>query len=300
MENQIVQPDLYPLHPPGSSPAALVAASQPASAASHPASVRETTAVRAPAIAPLAGQLAAFEPSSLAGLDAVSLLDRIDTKFLLSEAQLGALLPALAADYRVLEIAGRRMHQYRTHYFDTPDFDLYRRHHLGDATRYKVRSRLYTDSGLAFFEIKAKDAEGRTFKHRLATERLLTDLSRGARSLLVAHAPTDDRALEPKLRNDFLRITLVGKHTSERVTFDLAVQFEHEGRTAALPRAIVAEVKQHARRDDSPFFARMRAAGRPATSVSKYCIGVALLVHGIERDAFDEKLRAFEDLRRDT
>ena len=38
---------------------------------------------------------------------------------------------------------------------------------------------------------------------------------------------------------------------------------------------------------------RMREADRSPTSVSKYCVGVALLVQGVERYAFESKLRAF-------
>jgi hypothetical protein len=243
--------------------------------------------------------LAELEPTSLAGLDAVSLLNRMDTKFLLSESQLGTLLPDLARDYLVLDVDGRRLHQYRTRYFDTPGFDLYRRHHAGQAIRYKVRSRAYVESGLACFEIKAKNERGRTIKHRLGTDTLLTELTPAARALLAEHAPPHERVVEPKLRNDFLRVTLVGKQRAERLTLDLGVQFECDGRTAILPGVVIAELKQSGVDESSPFVQRMRAADRRPTSVSKYCVGVALLVDGIEHDAFEATLRAFELVARD-
>jgi hypothetical protein len=132
----------------------------------------------------------------------------------------------------------------------------------------------------------------------MATSTLLTELTPGARGLLAEHVEPGDRLVEPKLRNDFLRITLVGKRCAERLTLDLNVQFDCDGRTAILPGAVIAELKQSGRDDGSPFMRQMRAGGRAPISVSKYCIGVALLVQGVEHDAFDGKLRAFEQLAR--
>jgi hypothetical protein len=253
---------------------------------------------REPIVAHASRLLADLDPAALAELETVSLLNRVDTKFLLPVSQLDALLPDLARTYRVLDVDGRRLHQYRTLYFDTPGFDLYRRHHAGQAVRYKVRSRAYVDSGLAYFEIKAKNERGRTSKHRVSTETLLTELTPAAEALLAEHAPAGERPVEPKLRNDFLRITLVGKACAERVTLDLGIQFECDGRTAILPGAVIAELKQSGVDEQSPFMRLMHAAGRAPTSVSKYCIGVALLVRGVEHDAFESKLRAFEQLAR--
>jgi len=262
------------------------------------ATVAPSPNVREPASTKLGWLLAELEPTTLAGLDAVSLLNRFDTKFLLPESELGEILPALAQDYLVLEVGGRRLHHYRTLYFDTAGFDLYRRHHAGRIVRRKVRSRAYVDTGLSFFEVKAKDEQGRTVKHRLATDTLMTELNPEARALLKTYLPADERRVEPKLRNDFLRITLVGKACAERLTLDVGIQFDCDGRTAILPGAVIAEVKQSGADDGSPFVRMMRKAQRESTSVSKYCVGVALLVQGVEHDAFEEKLRAFERLAR--
>lgn len=266
--------------------------------ATAPPAAPRSPILREPAAARCARLLAALEPTTLAGLETVSLLNRVDTKFLLPAAQLGALLPDLARDYVVLDVDGRRLHRYRTLYFDTPGLDLYRRHHAGQAVRYKVRSRAYVDSGLAFFEIKAKDECGRTLKHRVSTGTLLTELTPEAAALLAEHAPPGGRLVEPKLRNDFLRITLVGTQCAERVTLDLGIQLAFDGRTAILPGAVIAEVKQSGVDKSSPFMRRMREAGRAPTSISKYCVGVALLVRGMEHDAFESTLHAFEQLAR--
>src|SRR5262245_49920899 len=69
-----------------------------------------------------------FDGSSLEQLDRVALLNRTDTKFLLSDSDLLSLLPSLAREYRVLDISAIRRHPYRTVYFDTPEWDLYNQH----------------------------------------------------------------------------------------------------------------------------------------------------------------------------
>src|SRR4051794_11392540 len=68
--------------------------------------------------------LGRMAPTTLAQLDAVALLNRIDTKFLLTGSQFVEILPRLAQEYLVLDVQGRRLHQYQTLYFDTPDLDL--------------------------------------------------------------------------------------------------------------------------------------------------------------------------------
>src|SRR5262249_54508797 len=93
-------------------------------------------------------------------------------------------------------------------------------------------------------------------------------------------------------------VTLVGKQCAERVTLDLGIQFECDGRTAILPGVAIAELKQSGVDHDSPFMRRMLDMERYPTSVSKYCVGVALLVQNVEHDAFEAKLRAFEELAR--
>jgi len=234
-------------------------------------------------------------PTTLAQLDAVSLLNRIDTKFLLTVPQLVSALPVLAQDYRVLDVQGRRLHRYRTLYFDTPDFDLYRQHHAGRAVRHKVRSRLYVDTGISFFEIKSK-SKRRTVKHRLATPGFLTDLTPDARAFAASLLASDAQVLQPTLRNDFLRVTLVGKRSAERLTLDVNIQFDCEGRTAVLPGIAIAELKRDDIDQDSPFLQAMSAAQLDPTRISKYCVGVGLLVADVEHDAFEEQLKTIESL----
>jgi len=240
-----------------------------------------------------------MEPVTLADLDAVALLNRVDTKFVLTVPRLVALLPSLADEYRVLDIDGRRLHQYRTLYFDTPDFAFYRHHRVGRLDRHKVRSRAYVDSGLTFFEIKAKTSDRRTVKHRLVTPTFLEELVPDANAFLRTHLPATNRSLIPVLQNNFWRVTLVGRRSTERLTLDVSVQFECDGRTATVPGIAIAELKQSDPEQPSPFRELMQLAQVPATSFSKYCVGVALLVPDLEHDLFEGEPGPLENLPRD-
>jgi hypothetical protein len=246
-------------------------------------------------LAPLLRQMT---PTTLEQLDAVSLLDRVDTKFVLPAECLRAILPSLARHYRVLEVSGHRLHRYRTLYFDTPDFELYRDHHAGKAVRHKVRSRAYIDTSLSFLEIKSKDALRRTVKHRLATSAFVTELTPAVSAFLESHVHLEARTLQPTVQNELLRVTLVGKEHPERLTLDLNIQFRYEGRTVVLPRLAIAELKQSDADHGSPFMQVMQDLRIHPVGISKYCVGVAMLVPGIERDAFESTLATIESVTR--
>jgi hypothetical protein len=200
-----------------------------------------------PALA-LQDTLASFEPISVSAMSTVSLLDRLDTKYALSVTQLLDSLRAVRAHYRVLEIEGRRHSAYRTLYFDTSDFGLFRQHHTGRRERYKVRSREYVDSGLAFFEIKRKTGPSRTRKERIPTPGLATRVTPETRGFLDDHVQLADGRFEPKLWNEYTRITLVSRHRPERVTVDLDLRFSAEGSSLVLPGLVAVEINKPALR----------------------------------------------------
>jgi hypothetical protein len=227
-----------------------------------------------------------FTPISLTQMHNVALLRRIDTKYVLSEAQLYQALTRLTADYDVLEIEGRRLHRYQTLYFDTPDFALYRQHHDGWRDRYKVRSRVYVDSDQAFLEVKRKTNKNVTVKSRLQTPEVVTQVDAQTDDFLHTHFPQATEALEPQLWNSFYRITLVSKHSVERLTLDIDLSFQAGGTHAALPGIAIAEVKQEAFSLRSEFVGQMRALGVRSMSFSKYCIGVSLLYDQVKRNRF--------------
>lgn len=162
-----------------------------------------------------------------------------------------------------------RLNHYQSLYFDTADFDLYLRHHAGVPDRYKVRSRRYVESGLAFFEIKHKTSKKRTIKQRLQTPQLVKSIDDGAAAFLHEHFPCTALELLPKLWSSFTRITLVSKLRAERLTLDFDLSFHWGQRSVALNGLAVAELNQSGRAADSDFLRHMHVAEIRPSSFSK-------------------------------
>jgi hypothetical protein len=209
---------------------------------------------------------------------------------MLSPAQLRTALASLTGHYWVLDVGGSRLNQYRTLYFDTFTFALYLRHHAGNEVRYKVRSREYGNSGLSFLEIKQKTNKDRTVKFRMPTAGLVTRLTPDLWDFVSRHLSTPIETFEPKLWNNYLRITLVNKHRPERLTLDMGVQYTVEQRSVGLSGIVVAEVKQDGVNWNSDFVQHMRAARIHPFGMSKYCIGVSLLFQDVKHNNFKPKL----------
>jgi hypothetical protein len=246
--------------------------------------------------APWKSALQPYRAISLPEMSGVALLRRTDVKYLLSEEQLLCALAGLTGAYRILEIDGRRLHGYRTVYFDTPDLALYRQHHNGWRERYKVRKRAYTDYDLAFLEIKHKIDATTTVKSRVQTRTLSPRIARDAAPFVRTHSPYQMDELRPTLLNAFRRITLVSTQDVERLTLDLDLGLSWNGTRLSLPGLAIAEVKRERYSIDSPFIQQMRALGVRATGFSKYCIGISMLYPGVKHNRFKPQLRQIAEL----
>lgn len=229
----------------------------------------------------------------------VKLMNRIDTKYVVSEAEVLELLNrAAVAGYRVQVIGSVRACRYDTLYYDTPQRDMYIVHHNQQLTRQKIRTRTYLDNDLSFFEIKMKSNRGRTRKRRVEIERsafLNFQASSSATELLDDHSWYNAEELTPALSTRFTRITLVNAELSERLTIDMALRYEdmRSGSAAMVERMAIVELKQDGRTMSKmrQILLQMRV---PPLKVSKYCIGTVLTVGGIKCNRFKAKLRDIE------
>lgn len=244
----------------------------------------------------VANTLQSFAPVSLAQLDAVRLQNRVDTKFLLNQRLLMRALQAVSDQYQVLTINDTVLNRYQTLYFDTPDFGMYMDHHNGVGNRYKVRSRLYVETGTNFFEVKRKNNKRRTIKRRQETAEVVTEIDEKARSFLSEVYPADPTLLEPKLRNTFTRITLASKTNEERLTLDLGLTFEANGIQVSYPDIVIAEVKQARFSVHSDFFQEMRRFHVRRIGFSKYCAGIARMYPAIKQNLFKERMLVLNKL----
>jgi len=236
-----------------------------------------------------------FDTIQLNEMDSVKLLNRLDTKFLLSPSVLKNCLTSIVDDYKVLEIDQKRMLSYSTTYFDTDDFSMFRDHHNGKKRRYKVRYRQYEESGDMFLEVKRKE-KGRTHKSRLAIDNLNVDLEGGLQSFVEDASPYQVSNLIPKLNTKFNRITFVNKNACERITIDLGIEFEKEGHFFTLPNCSIVEIKRDRDELYSDFARTMKEHGVLPMSMSKYCVGTIALNEGAKYNRFKPRLRKLNNL----
>jgi hypothetical protein len=221
--------------------------------------------------------LKSFTPISLAEMDEVTLMNRVETKYVFSSDKLPNLLDLLSRNYRVLEIEGVRDFSYHTTYLDTPDYLLLNQHLRGKLNRHKVRYRCYEASGLTFLEIKKKTNKNRTIKWRIKN-RQAESFDNAATKFLKEYFPHSTGNLKPVLLNDFLRITLVGIDVKERITLDSNISFGNpEGKIIGLPFLAIAEIKRERHSGNSPICNIMKALCIQPNGFSKYSMGSSLI-----------------------
>jgi hypothetical protein len=243
-----------------------------------------------------AAQLAAFEPITLAEVNSAALLNRVEVKYMLPIWTLDDVLLRLRPNYAALAVTGQQLNHYRTLYFDTPDLVMYRRHHMGARSRYKVRVRQYVESHVTFLEVKHKTNKQRTIKSRMPTSELITGMNKCSLDFLRDKCPYNPIELVPALWNTYSRVTLVSKSRRERVTLDLNLAFAWQGHKVGLPMIIIAEVKRDGSSRDSDFITLMREMGMRKTGFSKYCMGVSLLYPEVKHNRFRATHRLIERL----
>ncbi len=230
-----------------------------------------------------------FETISLEEMDCVKLLDRMDTKFLFHKWQLPYILEMARPDHRVLTINGARVSGYESHYFDTPDYEMYLRHHNGKANRHKVRFRTYLDSETRYFEVKFKNNKGRTVKDRVKVKVPGFQIEGKMETLLREKTPYQPDMLQEALSIWFDRITLVNESLSARITLDSSLNFAIGQETCGFPDLVIAEVKQ-ARSNGSSFISLLHKRAIYPMSLSKYCLGISSLVPDIKKNNLKPKL----------
>jgi hypothetical protein len=219
-------------------------------------------------------------------MDAVKLMDRMDSKYMFTMQTLPQILNGCKEHYRVVEINGQRYSSYETLYYDTEDYRLYNQHHSGKLNRYKVRKRTYVESNLSFLEVKFKDNKGRTTKDRV---KLKTNTIDGnAIEFLEKETPLKAKDLKPSVNITYSRITLVHKGLSERITIDVNLTVSKDAHSRKFHNLVIAEVKQN-KSSNSEFTHLMREFRIKEGSMSKYCIGVSNLVEEVKKNNFKEK-----------
>lgn len=231
-----------------------------------------------------------FEPITLKEMDSVKLMNRTDTKFIFNMSQFDTVMNEILKDYRVLEVEGKRLSRYNTLYYDTHNLELYRKHHVGKYNRYKIRHRTYLESDIGFLEVKFKNNKGRTIKTRISKKEVPVNWEPESKEFLDKMLPFQPETLIPVIWINYSRLTLVNKHSAERLTIDLGLEFIKDNKSRKFDRLVIAEVKQE-KRKASPFMDVMKKYHIREGSISKYCMGIAFTHEEVKKNNFKEKLK---------
>ncbi len=220
-----------------------------------------------------------FPPISLAELESYTLLDRVDTKYLVPSFRIPHVLMGLGCNYRSLEISSIRIFSYHTTYFDSIDWKFFTQHMTGRGHRSKVRFRRYEQTGVSFLEVK-----NRTNKFRTEKWRILKENSSGNRfdeesvEFIRRYTGNDTPELEAVLINKFSRITLAAVADTERVTIDFDISFyDLEGKSISIPEIGIIERKRSDFTNRSPLSETLKKINIKPTGFSKFCYGSAAL-----------------------
>lgn len=223
-----------------------------------------------------------FASISLADLDAAAALqERIDRKYVLPVHRLPEVVADLPEDARILEIDSSREFAYVSLYLDTPELTAYYLACRRRRRRFKVRRRLYVDSGQAWLEVKTRTSRGVTMKQRTSDGGGPGPLNTDERSFVAAVLEQeglsliDPVSLVPVLRTAYRRTTfhLPGDHARMTVDVNLTVS----NATAALRWDGLAIVETKAGSHPTQVDRLLWRRGIRPTRISKYGAGLAAL-----------------------
>ncbi|WP_306332816.1 VTC domain-containing protein [Streptomyces sp. KL118A] len=239
-----------------------------------------------PAVRAIGRAATAAHPIALDEVNArAELLARFDNSYLVP-VEIFEDLAALLTDprraggpFRALSIGGKRWFRYHSTYYDTPDLGTFHDHRQGRRLRYRIRERIYQDSGERQFEIKLKSGRGETVKHRQRLEgddHALDGVRLGflAGVLRGSYGIEAPEGLTPSLVTDYQRATFVAD--GQRITCDagLVVRDTGTGRSAAADSGLVlveTKTKGHLTEADRV----LHRFGVRAADFTKYCGGYA-------------------------
>lgn len=112
---------------------------------------------------------------------------------------------------------------------------------------------------------------------------------------ITDHTPGVYHDYVPVLRVFFDRITLVNKLVNERLTFDINLRYNRNGREKKLLKLVIVEVKQE-KHTVSPLRELMKMKRQSQDYLSKYCMGLTCLNKGLKKNHFKQKINTLNKL----
>lgn len=238
---------------------------------------------------------AGLRPLSLESVLATAALQtRVDRKYVLPADLVATLLARVPEELCVLEIDHLRMFRYESVYFDTPDLTAYRQHAHGRRRRVKVRTRAYLDTRECLLEFKSVGARGETVKERYpypwSARHGLDPEARG-----LAHERVGRSIAAPALRETltitYQRSTFVAPGSGSRMTCDVDLQFQDPDGRRSHPLGGLVVLESKTVGAESAVDRALRRLGVRPLSLSKYCVGMALLDPALPANRWNRELR---------
>jgi hypothetical protein len=225
-------------------------------------------------------------------LELADLQVRVDRKYLVSADVFGRFAEAVADRLAVLEVGGRRVFRYESVYFDSAELTAFHLHAHGRRRRFKVRTRSYLDSGECMLEVKTVGGRGETIKdrlpYRLPDRHRLSEDARNFATARVGHPAVRD--LEAVLSTGYRRATLVDLVSGSRLTCDVDLMFGHRAERRHGPEHLVL-VESKTVGTAATADALLWRLGQRPVSLSKYCVGMALLHPWLPANRWNRVLR---------
>lgn len=218
---------------------------------------------------------------------------RVDRKYLVPAPVFTELMSRLEGRHRALDIEGRRLFDYESVYFDTPELTTYHLHAGDRRRRFKVRTRTYLDSHQTVLEVKTEGGRDETVKDRYPHE--LVDrytLGLAGRTVVGERlgSPQLAQRLEPSLVSRYQRATLVEPATGSRMTCDVDLAFHDEQERRTGPDDLVL-IESKTAGAAAPVDGVLWRMGHRPVSISKYCVGLALVRPDLPANRWNRTLR---------
>jgi hypothetical protein len=227
-------------------------------------------------------------------LATAELQTRTDRKYVVPLGVVATMLDQMGDRWSVLQIDGLRLFRYESVYFDTPTLTAYHQHAHGRRRRVKIRTRAYLDSGECLLEFKSVGGRGETVKERypylLASRHELDAPARALAEERVGRS-ISTAALERVLTTAYQRVTLVDPVRGARVTCDVGLCFDDRTGQHHDPLTRLAVVESKTTSADSPVDHVLRRLGHRPLSLSKYCVGMAVLDPRLPANRWNRELR---------
>jgi len=250
-----------------------------------------------------------FQALTLTELNAqASFLKRIDRKFLLTTQEFWEFLHELQNDFQVLEISGKKVFSYDNIYMDTQDYLFYNQHQNKLKSRTKVRTRLYEDSQIAFFEYKQKIKwVTQKFRYQFPVEEhgtMTKGKTRFFEWVWQSMYQWDPQApkIFPAIKTKYNRITLVEKNGWERLTVDFNIQTldlrDEDAQSVELKNLVIIESKSLAKKCRSLEILEKNHKSQ-ASSCSKYSLWVVYAGLAKKFSTFENTIAQIEEIKQE-